>query len=83
MAKEPHIWYQMAELMKNAEKRVYIQSPYAVLDSTMYQDMNEISNKVPDFRMLINSTAGGDNVMASSDYTFNKRKVIKTGVQIF
>lgn len=83
MAKEPHIWYQMAELMKNAKKRVYIQSPYAVLDSTMYKDMKEISNKVPDFRMLINSTAGGDNVMASSDYTFNKSKVIKTGVQIF
>jgi len=49
----------------------------------MYKDMKEISNKVPDFRMLINSTAGGDNVMASSDYTFNKPKVIKTGVQIY
>ncbi len=83
MAKEPHVWYQMAELMKNAKKRVYIQTPYAVLDKTMYQDMKEISNNVPNFRMLINSTAGGDNVMASSDYTFNKSKVIKTGVQIY
>lgn len=83
MAKEPLIWYQMAELMKNAKERVYIQTPYAVLDSTMYDDMKEISNNVPDFRMLINSTAGGDNIMASSDYTFNKPKVIKTGVQIY
>nr|WP_295681330.1 phospholipase D family protein [uncultured Lachnoclostridium sp.] len=83
MAKEPLIWYQMVELMKNAKKRVYIQTPYAVFDSSMYNDMKEISNKVSDFRMLINSTAGGDNVMASSDYTFNKPKVIKTGVQIY
>lgn len=83
MAKEPHIWYQMVELMKNAKKRVYIQTPYAVFDSDMYDDMKKISNNVPDVRMLINSTAGGDNFMASSDYTFNKPKVIKTGVQIY
>lgn len=83
MAKEPYIWYQMAELMKNAKERVYLQTPYAVFDRRMYDDMEEINEIVPDFRMLINSTAGGDNIMASSDYTFNKPKVIDTGVQIY
>ena len=73
----------MLQLMMQAKDRVYIQTPYAVLNQTMYDGISAINNAVPDFRMLTNSRAGGDNFMASSDYTINRKKVIATGVDIY
>lgn len=81
-AKEPRIWYELAELMKKAKERVYIQMPYAVLSRGMYADLSDIAERT-DCTLLINSTAVGDNFMASSDYTHNRRKVLDTGVDLY
>lgn len=83
MSKEPYVWYQMQQLMLNAKERVYLQSPYAVLNDAMYQGLEDLENTVPDVTLMLNSTAGGDNFMASSDYTWNKDKVIDTGVDLY
>lgn len=83
MTKEPYVWYELSELMKHATKRVYIQTPYAVLNRDMYTDLTTINQKVPEVKLLLNSRAVGDNFVASSDYTFNKHKIIKTGVSIY
>lgn len=83
MTKEPYIWYTMMQLMSTAKERVYIQTPYAVLNRDMYAGLTDIAETVPDVRMLLNSRAGGDNFMASSDYTLNKKKVLKTGVTLY
>lgn len=83
MSKQPYVWYELSELMKHATDRVYIQTPYAVLNKDMYQDLREIHATVPDFKILLNSRAVGDNFVASSDYTMNRKKIMKTGVQIY
>lgn len=82
MTKEPYVWYELTQLMRNAKKRVYIHTPYAVLNGDMYDELTRINELVPDVQMLINSRAGGDNFCASSDYTLNKKKLLKTGIQI-
>ena len=81
--KEPYVYYQLTELMLQAKDRVILQTPYAVLNNTMYSDLKQISDKVSDFKLFLNSTAGGDNFMASADYTWNKDKVIATGVSLY
>lgn len=81
-AKEPYVWYELQNLMKQAEEYVLIQSPYAVFSDDMYQGMEEIANHVPDAQLLINSVAVGDNFVASSDYIQNWGKVYDTGIEV-
>lgn len=81
-SKEPWVWYQVQQLMAHAENRVYIHTPYAVFSKDMYKGMAEIAANVPETTMLLNATSVGDNVMASSDYTHNKSKILETGVTV-
>ena len=82
-AKEPYVWYQMTELMKAARERVYLQTPYVAFSRDMYRDFKEVGKKDITFEMQINSVAVGDNFMASSDYIFNKDKILDTGVTVY
>lgn len=82
-AKEPLVWYQMKVLMLNAAKRIIIQTPYAVFSDEMYDGMKEITGRQPATKLLINSVAVGDNVMASSDYVNNRDELLQTGAQIY
>ncbi|WP_455715993.1 phospholipase D-like domain-containing protein [Anaerosporobacter sp.] len=83
MSKEPYIWYQINELMQNAKERVFIQTPYAVLNKAMENDLKKLKGKLKQYDMLLNSIEVGDNYMASSDYLFNKQDVIDTGVTVY
>lgn len=80
MAKEPWVWYQIQALMAQAENRAYIHTPYAVFSKDMYRSMAEIAHRVPNVTMLLNATSVGDNFMASSDYTRNRKDILDTGV---
>lgn len=82
-AKEPLVWFQLTELMNQAKERVYVQTPYAVFSNDMYRDFKKIAANVPLFQMQVNSPAVGDNFMASSDYLFNQKKLLDTGVELF
>lgn len=73
----------MQDLMRHADERIYIHTPYAVFSKDMYDDMTAIAEQTDDFTMLVNSTAVGDNVMASSDYTHNRNNIIQTGVTLY
>ncbi|MBO5197401.1 MAG: phosphatidylserine/phosphatidylglycerophosphate/cardiolipin synthase family protein [Lachnospiraceae bacterium] len=80
--KEPLLLYQLSSLMTSADERVFLQTPYAVLNRDMYTLLRTVAQTVPLFDMLLNSTSVGDNFMASSDYTFNRDKVLATGVTV-
>lgn len=82
-SKEPYIWYTMGQLMKEANNSVLIQTPYAVMNTPMYQTMKEVSKNVETVDMLLNSVAVGDNICASSDYLFHREKIRKTGVHVY
>jgi phosphatidylserine/phosphatidylglycerophosphate/cardiolipin synthase-like enzyme len=83
MSKQPYVWFQLSELMKHATNRIYIQTPYSVLNKVMYQDLRKIRANVSDCKILLNARAVGDNFVASSDYTMNRKKIMETGLQIY
>ena len=83
MGKEPELFYRLTELMKQAENRVVIQSPYVVCNGDMYQALAEVKQEVPDIRILLNSVENGDNFVASSDYLRNKGKILETGITLY
>lgn len=83
MSKEPYIWYQINRLMQNAKDRVFIQTPYAVLNKKMEKDLASLSGKLNEYEMLLNSVEVGDNYMASSDYLWNKQDVLDTGIKVY
>lgn len=80
--KEPVLFYELSELMKQAKERVIIHTPYVVLNGYMKRELTEIAGKVPDSRMVINSVENGDNFMASSDYLYRKKGVYRTGLSL-
>lgn len=80
--KEPLLWYQISELMKSAEYRVYIHTPYAVPSHAMYQTLELLSGNLEEYDILLNSVAVGDNFMASSDYYSAKYDLLNTGITI-
>lgn len=81
--KEPYVFAQLTELMKRAEKNVFLHTPYIVCSEDMYQGLTEVADLVPEFTLLINSIASGDNVCASADYMREKQKVQKIGADLF
>ncbi|MCI8514355.1 MAG: phospholipase D family protein [Lachnospiraceae bacterium] len=81
--KEPVVFYQLTELMKQAKDRVMIHTPYAVCSDYMYRTLQEVGQAVPDVRLLINSVENGDNFVASSDYLWNKEELVATGLDLY
>ena len=81
--KEPVAFQQLTDLMIQAQERVIIHTPYAVLNKDMREKLTEVADQVPDTRLVINSVENGDNFFASSDYQYNKQKVIDTGLQLY
>lgn len=79
-AKEPKVFFELSELMKRAEERVVIHTPYAVCNDYMYGELEEICRRVPEVRMMVNSVENGDNVVASSDYIKHKGRLLETGI---
>lgn len=81
--KEPVVFHQLIEMMKQAEDRVIIQTPYIVCNSYMLEELKGLKETVPDCRLLINSVENGDNFMASSDYLYRKKGIWGTGIPVY
>lgn len=81
--KEPVVFYQLKELMRRADSRVLIHTPYVVCNSYMYQALKEVRQETPEAVLLLNSVENGDNFCASSDYIRNKPDVVATGLTLF
>lgn len=80
-AKDPTVFETLTSLMQQAQKDVIIHSPYAVLNSDMTNALSAISENVPT-TLMINARENGDNIVASSDYTYHRSGILKTGVQL-
>lgn len=81
--KEPVVFAGLTALMAEAQERVVLHSPYAVLNEDMVKRLQEVTEAVPDTTLMINSVANGDNVFASSDYLYRQQKVLDTGVKLY
>ena len=83
VAKEPVIFHTLIELMKQAKDQVTIFTPYAVFNDFMKEQLKEVSEQVPDTKIVINSVENGDNFVASSDYLRHKQDVLDSGFRIY
>ncbi len=80
--KEPILFYQLTELMLSAKQRVRIHTPYAALNGYMSDRLSQVVSRVPSVTMMLNGVENGDNVMASSDYLYNKDCLLDTGIRL-
>lgn len=80
-SKEPLIFYELTELMKRAKKKAVIHTPYIVADDYMLSALTDVCKKVP-VTLMTNARENGDNVVASSDYTYHRSDVLSTGVSL-
>ncbi len=81
-AKEPVVYYEMTELMKQAEGEVYFHTPYIICNDWMLQRLAEVCGNVEDVVMMTNSVANNGNPFGAMDYGKNKGKILETGVSI-
>lgn len=82
-AKEPVVWYQLGELMKNAKQRVVIHTPYIICNDMMYDTWREVADQVADFSVMTNSVANNGNAFGAADYDRNREKILDTGIDIW
>ena len=82
-AKEPVVWYQLGELMKNAKERVKIHTPYIICNDMMYNTWEEIAQKVSHFSIMTNSVANNGNPFGAADYAKNRNRILETGIDIW
>lgn len=80
-AKEPVVFHTLYSLMKQAKSDVVIHSPYAVLNDYMLSALEDVCDAVP-VTFMINARENGDNIVASSDYTYHRGDVPDTGVKL-
>lgn len=81
--KEPELWYQLQQLMLQANKRIWFHTPYAVMNDDMLDNIKEVAQRKVPLDLMINSATVGDNVMASSDYLSHREEIIQTGVNVY
>ncbi|AZS17075.1 phospholipase D-like domain-containing protein [Paenibacillus lutimineralis] len=81
--KEPLLWYQLSELMLNADHKVTIQSPYTVLNRPMENTLRQVGDKLEQFSLLTNSQASSPNVLAYSSYLASRTVLADTFDEIY
>lgn len=82
-AKEPVVWYQLGELMKNAKQKVKIHTPYIICNEMMYDTWEQVSAKVSDFSVMTNSVGNNGNPFGSADYAKYRNRILDTGIDIW
>lgn len=83
MGKEPWVFYELTKLMGQAKERVYIHTPYAVCNDYMYKELANIALEVPEVIIQLNTISNGDNVCASADYIYNKKRLLACDMTIY
>lgn len=82
-AKEPTVFYSLAEIMKQSEGDISIHTPYIICNDWMYENFQEICDKHPNTSLLTNSAANNGNPFGASDYLMNKDRLVDTGLTIY
>lgn len=80
--KEPVLFYQMTELMKQANGAVYFHTPYILCSDYMMERLTEVCASGQPVTMMTNSVANNGNPFGAVDYQIHKPQIIETGLQI-
>lgn len=83
VAKEPEIFYQLCQLMRQAQEQVTFFSPYAICNQYMINELQQVSAQVDDCSLVVNSVENGDNFFASADYLRHKEDILQSGFAVY
>lgn len=81
--KQPQVFYSLIELMKTAQDRVLIHTPYIVCNEYMYGELASVAQAVGDVRLVINSVENANNLATAADYIRTKPDILDTGVSVY
>lgn len=82
-ATEPVVWNQLVGLMHAATRRVWIQTPYLVLSQQMRNDLVALGDLDAEVKLLTNSRAGGNNIIASADMLLRRASLLGMGIDLY
>lgn len=71
------------ELLKKAKKSIDIQTPYLITTKPTRKLFSEAIKRGVKIRILTNSLASTDNLEAFASYQTDRKKLLKTGVEIY
>ena len=83
-SKEPWCWYEITELLKSAERSIFIQSPYIIPHKQMikgFLNKDEFDNI--EITALTNSLCSTPNLPAYSGYIPYRKQLIDHGLNIY
>lgn len=80
-SKEPLVFYQIRELMKNAKTKVSIHTPYFIGNDLMFDSLKSIASSNPT-TLFTNSPATGVNLVGVGEYLIHYQKLIDTKAHI-
>jgi putative cardiolipin synthase len=73
----------LADALSKAKKRVTIQSPYLVMPDGALELFRGLAQRGVEVRIVTNSLASTDNLMAFSGYRKQRRSILKAGIRVF
>ena len=82
-AKEPTVFYSLAQIMKQSDGSIFIHTPYIICNDWMYESFQEICTRHPDTVLMTNSAANNGNPFGASDYLENKGRLLDIGLTIY
>ncbi|MGG4266956.1 phospholipase D-like domain-containing protein [Peribacillus simplex] len=81
--KYPFVWRSLVDIAANANKSVFIQSPYIVPTGAMKEYVPKNMNSKADWTILTNSVATTPNAIAFSGYLALRDSIIETGARLY
>jgi putative cardiolipin synthase len=81
--KEPWVWYEISNLMKEAKESILIQSPYIIPTGNMLQHLDTENLSACEVMALTNSLAASPNLMAYSGYKRYRKKIVNSGINVY
>ncbi len=82
-AKQPVVWSELVGLMRGATERVWIQTPYLVLNNQMRDDLSAAAALPSEMMVLTNSKASGNNIVASADTLIHKGMLTRMDLDLY
>lgn len=81
--KEPVLWNQLVSMMALATERVWVISPYLILNQKMMSDLDNVASSTGNLHVLINSVITGNNIPTSADYVLQKNCICSAGFSTY
>ncbi|CAH0294427.1 Cardiolipin synthase C [Peribacillus sp. Bi96] len=81
--KHPFVWRSLVDIAAEANKSVFIQSPYIVPASMLKENVPKEMHSTADWTILTNSVTSTPNVIAFSGYLALRDDIVETGARLY